>query len=520
MSFILRSICFPFDGLVGYVAGEHGIIAKTLDGAAVWNYLDSKTTTNIRCIYFPKGRSDVGWIVGENGLVKITSNGGDNWVDQHLPIPVTGVNLNKIFISDDATIGWIIGDGGKIFKTINGGATWVEQTSGTSANLNAISFPDDVYNGYVVGNSGIILKTVDGGDHWIIHTPSVTSYNLKGVDFPVSSIIGYAVGESNISLKTANAGSTWVSGILQAAPQMNGVDFPTSTIGYKVGLTGVVYKTISEQENVPVWFALNSGTTRDLYDVTFVDDSIGNTGYAVGDELTIIKTIDGATWASASLSANVPFGNFSFVASSGSTTALTVTNTTSLFLNINSVNAVSATVTSDTSVVTYTVTDPVMWVPVTIPHGDGDKYVYVKLTSSSSQNITTFEKIYLDTQAPLPGVIDTPSSTSIADINVKFNAVDEYSTSIWFMLSNVSTFDAGGEVWTLLDVSLYYPWTLSGSINEYKTIYAKFKDDAGNVFSSIYKTIAYGNLAAPPKVGGVMLEVIDNIVTVTWSSVT
>jgi photosystem II stability/assembly factor-like uncharacterized protein len=41
------------------------------------------------------------------------------------------------------------------------------------------------------------------------------------------------------------------------------------------------------------WFPQNSGTTKNLNDVYFTD---ANTGYAVGDSGTILKTTDGGNW--------------------------------------------------------------------------------------------------------------------------------------------------------------------------------------------------------------------------------
>ena len=522
MSFVLKSVCFPSDSWAGYVAGEHGIVAKTTNGAAAWSYLNTNTTVMINSVYFPKGQSVIGWIVGEDSLVKKTINGGLTWTNQ--PIPQAGITLNKIYVAADTNIGWVVGASGNIFKTINGGASWISQTSGTSANLNSINFPIDSNNGYIVGDGGVILSTINGGDTWILHTPSVTTYNLRSVMFPVDNVTGYAVGESNISLKTANAGATWNAGILEPAPQMNGVCFASATVGYKVGLTGVIYKTISQSGGLPIWAAMVSGTAYDLYDTTFYD---ANTGYAVGDELTILKTINGTDWVAAGISANIPFGNFAFVASNtgeAKDVPITVTNNTSIYLKASSYHTATIKVASDAEftqhVQTITVTAPVMWIPFSIDAGDGDKFVYARFISSGAQQVDYFDSIYLDTMAPVAYPMVLPQATSTAYINVKLNAVDEHSPVVYFMLSNVSTFNAGGEVWQLLNPDLYYAWHLAGDINEYKTVYARFKDDAGNISITITGTIAYGNLAAPPKVNGVNFVAVDNTVTINWTSLT
>ena len=79
---------------------------------------------------------------------------------------------------------------------------------------------------------------------------------------------------------------------LQPSPTnklLRSVYFPNKNIGYAVGNSGAIIKTVNGGIN---WTTQNSGTYWNLYSVFFT--SVLN-GYAVGDSGTIIKTVNGGT---------------------------------------------------------------------------------------------------------------------------------------------------------------------------------------------------------------------------------
>ena len=91
---------------------------------------------------------------------------------------------------------------------------------------------------------------------------------------------------------------TWQNPLPQGNP-LKSVYFTDSNTGYAVGDLGTILKT---NNGGTTWTVLSSGTTNRLYSVYFTD---ANTGYAVGGEylssLTqtgiILKTSDGGiTW--------------------------------------------------------------------------------------------------------------------------------------------------------------------------------------------------------------------------------
>jgi photosystem II stability/assembly factor-like uncharacterized protein len=84
----------------------------------------------------------------------------------------------------------------------------------------------------------------------------------------------------------------WTAVSSRSTRFLSSVYFPDVNTGYAVGEMGTILKT---SDAGLTWTALSSGTTNNLYSVHFTDS---NTGYAAGDLGTIIKTSNaGLTWS-------------------------------------------------------------------------------------------------------------------------------------------------------------------------------------------------------------------------------
>ena len=53
--------------------------------------------------------------------------------------------------------GWVVGGEGVVLHTLDGGQTWRPEPTNSTYNLNAI-FMIDRHNGWIVGDLGLILK--------------------------------------------------------------------------------------------------------------------------------------------------------------------------------------------------------------------------------------------------------------------------------------------------------------------------------------------------------------------------
>lgn len=88
------------------------------------------------------------WACGS--ILLHTVDGGKKWIKKG------DFGGNALFFINEKE-GWIVGNNGVILHTQNGGSSFEIQESGTKANLYAITY-DGENNLWVVGSPGIILK--------------------------------------------------------------------------------------------------------------------------------------------------------------------------------------------------------------------------------------------------------------------------------------------------------------------------------------------------------------------------
>jgi photosystem II stability/assembly factor-like uncharacterized protein len=144
-----------------------------------------------------------GWVIGSNGTILNTMDGGFTWVTQP-----TGT-LQKIQAIEfiDAQTGWAVADGGVVLHSINSGATWQAENSGTSNDLNDLDF---VATGaaWAVGNVGIIVhRRVATGV--ADRQPTVPNNVVLEQNYPnpfnPSTLITYRIAEAgHVSLNVYN----------------------------------------------------------------------------------------------------------------------------------------------------------------------------------------------------------------------------------------------------------------------------------------------------------------------------
>jgi len=258
------------------------LISSKFMFSADWTASPSGTANSLWGMYFLN--DNVGWVVGDGGTIRKTTDGGTTWIAQTSVI--IGF-LNQIrFV--DANNGWIVGDPGVILNTTDGGTNWVQQTSGSTTKFLSLSFVNSNY-GWVVGETGEILKTTDGGTNWATLTSGITQ-KLWGVD-AVSTSNVFACGEVGIILKTTDGGINWNTQNSTTSNVVWDFSFVSETKGWAVCDSGIILQTLDGGAN---WIRQTSPTTEGLYDVHFVND---NYGWAVGATGTILRTTDGgANW--------------------------------------------------------------------------------------------------------------------------------------------------------------------------------------------------------------------------------
>jgi len=158
-----------------------------------------------------------------------------------------------------------------------------------------------------VGQNGTIVKTTDSGVHWTVrqNVGSIAAVTYFSVTFP-SKTIGYAVGSFGAIIKTTDGGESWIEQTSGTSRTLYGVDFVNDTVGVAVGGTQFFLPGNSDWEKYkdPVvlrttnggktWVNLPFSYYTGLRSVAFRDEA---NGIAVGDSLNIFRTTDGGnTW--------------------------------------------------------------------------------------------------------------------------------------------------------------------------------------------------------------------------------
>jgi photosystem II stability/assembly factor-like uncharacterized protein len=309
---------------------QEGTIITTTDGTN-WLRRTSGTDKNLNAVWMAD--ANVGYAVGETGTILKTSNAGATWTPQSAcnqagaacmqgsPDRINEQLLGVHFTS--ASVGYIVGANGTILTTTDGGTTWTKRTSNTTQVLNDVRFTGA--EGYAVGAGGTILTSTDSGATWtqmyacvatdpcLENSSDRVSQSINGLAVPAAKT-GNAVGDGGTVLRlgaTTNPSPAPTAGGLVWSPQVSSVTtllrstWPVDADkGYAVGSDGVILRTSDGGTTWERLFACTSGAacsatsadriTTALNAVSFVD---ANNGLAVGDSGLILRTTDaGGTW--------------------------------------------------------------------------------------------------------------------------------------------------------------------------------------------------------------------------------
>ncbi|MCW2956403.1 MAG: hypothetical protein JWO69_1272, partial [Thermoleophilia bacterium] len=228
------------------------------------------------------------WMVGNNGRIIRTSDGGCSWTTQ---ASGTGQRLNGVS-APTAAVAWAVGNNGTIRKTTNGGATWTGQASGTGEDLFEVSAASTNV-AWAVGKGGDIVRTINGGATWTSQN-STTNQELRSVT-AVSATVAWASGRNGIVLRTTNAGATWVRVDFWSNDDFESITAIDANTAWAVGQNARIVRTTDGGAS---WTSLGpppgAGGGDRMRAVDFVD---ANTGWVTGDGGEIWRTTNGgATW--------------------------------------------------------------------------------------------------------------------------------------------------------------------------------------------------------------------------------
>ena len=220
---------------------------------------------------------NLGWAIGENGVILKTIDGGVNWISVSAPV---NAYFNRVFFLDKS-IGYVVGDGGEILKSNDGGDSWLRLSSGTTEDLNDV-FVMSATNICVVGNNGTILLSIDGTNFSTITQTSGVTANFNGVTF-FDAHVGWAVGDSGALVVTKDGGLIWEDQTvtdsrtgLKVTGNLNSVAFYNLNDGLVVGDAGLILRTSDSgytwaSMSDRIWYGGEYTSLADIYPTRTTD---------------------------------------------------------------------------------------------------------------------------------------------------------------------------------------------------------------------------------------------------------
>ena len=179
---IINKIYF-IDKNKGFIVGNFGYLAKTINGGDNWETLDLDNSNNLFNIYFSSNNNGI--IISEGGIYS-TINGGASWVSEDMKYSY--YMLNTYFIND--SLGWLVGKEGFIFKT---------------ETLFKVEYPESItstYNNYGINifpNPATIRINVD------LESINDVFYKLININ-GILCKKGYLHAKDNIDVSNLNSG--------------------------------------------------------------------------------------------------------------------------------------------------------------------------------------------------------------------------------------------------------------------------------------------------------------------------
>jgi photosystem II stability/assembly factor-like uncharacterized protein len=281
----------------GWLVGAEGNISQTGNGGETWTNQNSGVSENLHGVHFVD--SSRGWTIGANGTIVTTNNGGVSWTTQ---TSGTEYDLEAVFFFDE-NYGWAGGglatarlSNGQltytyqnvILRTMNGGASWTQQNDlGRKGIINDMHFINS-QEGWAVGGQRTLLHTDDGGETWSSQTvPVDDKFEISGVTF-IDANRGWIAGSSatsNMILYTENGGESWTAYTSEITTGIgwNEIYFNNSGRGWASGEDGSIIHT---EDFGSSWIYQESHTEDDLYRLHMID---GNNGWAVGAGGTLMR---------------------------------------------------------------------------------------------------------------------------------------------------------------------------------------------------------------------------------------
>jgi photosystem II stability/assembly factor-like uncharacterized protein len=265
---------------VGIIAGRAGTILRPSPTADSLRINPRITSETFRAVQNFTG-SPVIYAAGLGGIAVKSTNNGLTWSSLTLP---SGINTMSAISFTDPDHGVMVGTNGKVNYTSNGGTSWVPYTFGTSRFWGV-----DIKGKYGYGgnSSGTIIRTTDGGAVWTNFSSAGGMY-IYDVDVVNDSVAFIATGlQENSIYRTKDYGVTWDLMYNTSIASLFSVAFANDTVGFAAGQQGQFYFTTDAGVN---WTKVPCDSNYDFFsiDITNFPQGIisGTDGRLMGFTMT------------------------------------------------------------------------------------------------------------------------------------------------------------------------------------------------------------------------------------------
>lgn len=287
---------------LGWAVGDRGVILHTEDGGRHWHRQRISTAARLKSVCFIDDRR--GWVVGgylhaytrrTSCLIARTQDGGATW--EVVP-EVTFPTLDYVQFRD-AQHGWAVGKScalypAGVFRTDDGGRSWTTLPAKTSGSWTAGYFQGPKH-GVVAGRKGK-LAVVRGPRIVASRTPDLGPRPLRALHMR-DERHGWLVGDGGLVMQTTDAGLTWQNPSAELPPGVRDhCDFRALSVqGTDVWIAGSPGTVVLHSPDAGnTWEVSRTDHPAPLQAIDFVDR---DRGWAAGALGAILATRDGGrTW--------------------------------------------------------------------------------------------------------------------------------------------------------------------------------------------------------------------------------
>jgi len=255
----------------GWVVGDNGIIKITTDAGKTWQNQNSGITAKLNKIF----NANNGFLVavGDNKTVLISADSGVSWQNRS---PITFSNISEFFdVFADTTNIWAVGNNTIILHSLDRGLTWQMQYLGFN-NSRCIKFFDNNF-GIVLGHRQILM-TYDAGVNWLAYN---IPYSFKCAFF-LNNYLWFAVTDDNKLYQTYEGPLLWRH-LYSFNFDVKSITFYHYFDGWIVGNNGNVYRTKNNPMNWLKVTDIPANTNYNLNVITTVNNDtlcvFGDNGY-------------------------------------------------------------------------------------------------------------------------------------------------------------------------------------------------------------------------------------------------